>query len=130
MGPRPGWLTGRVAHKGITVHVIDAQLDPSPEVAKRARWANSHTSLVVPFRGEPVGVLLLERSVVQPFTDKQIALAENFADQAVSAIENTRLLKELRQRTNNISEALEQQTATCGGAIRLSVARPVVSAGF
>ena len=110
----PGSLTGRVAHKGITVHVIDAQLDPSPEVAKRARWANSHTSLVVPLlrQGKPVGVLLLERSVVQPFTDKEIALAETFADQAVIAIENTRLLTELRQRTDDLSESREQQTAT------------------
>ena len=110
----PGSLTGRVAHKGITVHVIDAQLDPSPEVANRARSANSHTSLVVPLlrQGKPIGVLLLERSVVQPFTDKEIALAETFADQAVIAIENVRLFEAEQQRTRELAKSLEQQTAT------------------
>jgi GAF domain-containing protein len=112
--PGEGSVVGRVVLRGKTVHFVDTQADPNPELANRSRSGNIHSMLGVPLQreGTPIGVLLLQRTVVQPFTDKEIALAETFADQAVIAIENVRLFEAEQQRTRELSESLEQQTAT------------------
>jgi signal transduction histidine kinase len=105
--PTQGNMVGRVVLEGKAVHLVDAQADQKQEMVRLAKLSRTHTLLGVPLlrEGAPIGVLLLQRSSIEPFTDKQVELANTFADQAVIAIENVRLLNELR-------ESLQQQTAT------------------
>jgi GAF domain-containing protein/anti-sigma regulatory factor (Ser/Thr protein kinase) len=112
--PNQGSIVGRVVLEGKSVHLVDSQADPNAQLANRSRSGNIRTLLAVPLQreGTPIGVLLLQRTFVQPFTDKEIGLAETFADQAVIAIENVRLFEAEQQRTRELSESLEQQTAT------------------
>ena len=112
--PGRGTMVGRVLLERKTVHMHDIQADPDYKLSGLVALGGYRTMLGVPMlrQGDPIGVLVLVQSAVRPFTDKQIELATTFADQAVIAIENVRLFDEVQARTRELSEALEQQTAT------------------
>jgi len=106
-------MTGRVALEGRVVHIADISADPDyawPGVVESGR----RTMLGVPLLRERavLGTINLSRNRVQPFSERQIELVRTFADQAVIAIENARLLGELQARTHDLEESLEYQTAT------------------
>ena len=105
---------GRTLVTGSTVHIYDVLSDPEYKMGDVARKADIRTALSVPLlrEGTPIGVIVLARRDVRPFTDAQIALLNTFADQAVIAIENVRLFDEVQQRTEDLQESLAQQTAT------------------
>jgi two-component system NtrC family sensor kinase len=109
-----GSLIGRTALNRATVHILDAQKDPDYELHGALKLGDYHTMLGVPLlrEGNLVGVLGLARQTIRPFTEKQIELVTTFADQAVIAIENARLFDEVKKRTDELTESLQQQTAT------------------
>ena len=112
--PGRGTTVGRVLLERKSVHIHDIQADPDYKLSGLVALGGTRTMLGIPMlrEGDPIGVLVLVQSAVRPFTDKQIELATTFADQAVIAIENVRLFEEVQARTRDLSESLEQQTAT------------------
>ena len=107
-------LSGRVMAELRAVHIPDVQADPEYLFTEAQKAAGFRTMLGLPLlrEGIPIGIILLMRSHVRPFTDKQIDLVQTFADQAVIAIENMRLFEAEQQRMRELSEALDRQTAT------------------
>jgi signal transduction histidine kinase len=100
--------------EGKAIHIPDAQSDPEYTMNELIKLDPFRTMLGVPLlrEGNPIGVITLTRAIVRPFTKQEIQLVTTFADQAVIAIENARLFDEVQARTRELSESLEQQTAT------------------
>ncbi len=114
ISPGRGTTVGRTALEGKTVHISDVLADPEYTFFEAQKLGQYRANLAVPLlrEGNPIGALSLTRPEPLPFTAKQIELVTTFADQAVIAIENARLFDEVQARTRDLSESLEQQTAT------------------
>ncbi|MGB8632601.1 MAG: GAF domain-containing protein [Xanthobacteraceae bacterium] len=107
-----GSAAGRALLEGRVIHITDVKADPEYTLAEAQRLGDYRTTLCVPMlrEGEPIGLLVLTRSEVQPFTDKQIELVTTFADQASIAIENVRLFDEIQDKSRQLEEASQHKS--------------------
>jgi len=107
-----GSASGRALVEGRVVHIADVRTDPEYTLVEAQRLGDYRTILCVPMlrEGVPIGVLVLTRSEVQPFTDKQIELVTTFADQAAIAIENVRLFDEIQDKSRQLEEASQHKS--------------------
>ena len=114
LAPGRGSVVGRASLDCKTVHVADVLADPGYTFLESTSRVWFRTVLGVPLmrEGNPMGVLVLARAKVQPFTETQIDVIQTFADQAVIAIENARLFEEVQARTRDLEESLAFQKAT------------------
>jgi len=110
--PDRGTVAGRVLLEGKPIHIVDVQADLDYSMTEIIQRAGFHTILSVPLlrEGNPIGVIILGRTAVRPFSEKQIELANTFADQAVIAIENVRLFEEIQEKSRQVEEASKHKS--------------------